>query len=316
MRRITSSQVSLALAALALFFSLDGGAVAVSAAKSAKRLITGSQIKNGAMSEAKLSAAVRAKLRKAGSPGGAGAQGPAGAPGPKGADGAAGPAGPKGADGAAGPKGADGTNATINGVAAGGDLSGTYPDPQIKAGAIAGGDVAPNALGGAQIDESTVGTVPAATNATNLDGVAGSRFLRTCGPGASGGQEGQIFGRANITGGSLSTTAYTAAGDQGYVCTGQPVQAIKLSTGSYRVRFGDTVVSGSIGFPSFISATSLVSSRSTGAIVSGTGPAQCDFISASRSRFGTPPAPRSTGTSRSRSCDVAGAGRTLARGAQ
>lgn len=48
MRRITSSQVSLALAALARFFSLDGGAVAVSAAK---KLITGSQIKNGAVSE-------------------------------------------------------------------------------------------------------------------------------------------------------------------------------------------------------------------------------------------------------------------------
>lgn len=276
MRSITSSQVSLALAALALFFSLDGGAVAVSAAK---RLITGSQIKNGTISQSKLSASVRAKLQKAGLPGPAGAQGPAGAPGPKGADGAAGPAGPKGADGAAGPvgpKGADGTNATINGVAAGGDLSGTYPDPQIKAGTIGGGDVGPNALGGAQIDESTLGTVPAATNATNLDGVAGSRFLRTCGPGASGGQTGQIFGRANITGASLSTTAYTATGvDQGYVCTGQAVQAIKLSTGSYQVRFGDTAVGTTIGFPGFATATSLVSSRTAGAIVSGGGPNQC-----------------------------------------
>jgi len=58
------------------------------------------------------------------------------------------------------------------------------------------------------------------------------------------------------------------------------VQAIKVSTGFYRVRFGDTAVSGSIGFPSFASATSLVSSRSTGAIVSGTGPNQCASASA------------------------------------
>jgi len=45
--------------------------------------------------------------------------------------------------------------------------------------------------------------------------------------------------------------------------------------GLRRLRFGDTAVSGSIGFPSFASATSLVSSRSAGAIVSGTGPNQC-----------------------------------------
>jgi hypothetical protein len=84
---------------------------------------------------------------------------------------------------------------------------------------------------------------------------------------------GQIFGRANVTGAALSTTAFTTTGvDQEYVCTGQPVQTIKVSTGFYRVRFGDTAVSGSIGFPSFASATALVSPRTTGAIVSGASP--------------------------------------------
>ncbi|HMJ96942.1 MAG TPA: hypothetical protein VK486_13885 [Thermoleophilaceae bacterium] len=44
--------------------------------------------------------------------------------------------GAPGLTGANGEPGADGTNATINGVAAGGDLSGTYPAPSIAAGAV------------------------------------------------------------------------------------------------------------------------------------------------------------------------------------
>src|SRR5690349_17029816 len=41
-----------------------------------------------------------------------------------------GPAGPAGAQGATGPPG------TINGVVAGGDLAGAYPNPALKAGAV------------------------------------------------------------------------------------------------------------------------------------------------------------------------------------
>jgi hypothetical protein len=100
-----------------------GIAIASASTAGAASLITGKQIKDGTISKKELSKAVRKQLATTG---------PAGATGAQGAPGAQGPAGNNGAPGARGTNGANGTNATINGVAAGGDVTGTFPNPSIK----------------------------------------------------------------------------------------------------------------------------------------------------------------------------------------
>lgn len=66
--------------------------------------------------------------------------------------------GPQGIQGTQGPQGDQGTpgsDAQFNGAAAAGDLTGTYPAPEVKGNAIGSAEVAPNALNATDIDEGS-----------------------------------------------------------------------------------------------------------------------------------------------------------------
>ncbi len=109
--------IGVALGMLALFVALNGPAVASDAAKAAGKLVTSKQIKDGTIQTKDISATARNALK--------GQEGPAGDTGPTGPAGAAGPAGP------AGPQGEPGPAGSIQDAPAGGDLAGSYPNPEI-----------------------------------------------------------------------------------------------------------------------------------------------------------------------------------------
>jgi hypothetical protein len=146
----------LVFSALALFFAVGGGSMATAAGGKIASLVTGKTVKDGSLTgvDVRDGSLTAQDFKAGGLPAGPqGPAGPAGSPGPQGAPGPQGEKGPKGdkgdkgdpgKDGEKGEPGEDGTDATVNGVAAGGDLAGTYPNPTIRDGAIGLGKIANN----------------------------------------------------------------------------------------------------------------------------------------------------------------------------
>lgn len=128
------------VATLALFAALGGGAYAAAGGTSAAG-------GNGAIKGCLPSRGGTLKVVKSGRrcPKGTVAltfndKGRAGSPGPQGRPG---PTGPRGPQGLAGPAG---SNATVDGVPAGGVLTGSYPDPQLAFNAVTSANVIDRAL--------------------------------------------------------------------------------------------------------------------------------------------------------------------------
>lgn len=127
-----------------------------------------------------------------------------------------------------------------------------YAAVAIKNGSLPGKKLKRNSVTGKQVKESTLATVPRARSATQLGGQSAGDFLpkngtatnseklgglarssfvrRECDP-----ETGQIKGIVTITASPTFSSTFTEV--PGYNCSGQTIEARRLSMGRYEVRF-------------------------------------------------------------------------------
>jgi hypothetical protein len=130
--------------------------------------------------------------------------------------------------------------------------NGNVTNGKIAKNAVTGAKVKDDSLTGADLLESSLGQVPSATSATtaatatnalSLGGVAAAGYTKN----DCSSTTGQIKGFARVLASGTFSSTFTTTGVTGYSCSGGTVEARRVATGHYRVRFNGTSLTQGVG---------------------------------------------------------------------